>query len=41
VYALLGLRCTRCMLYVVYAVLGVCGTCCILYMVSTLDHDME
>jgi len=32
---------TWCMLYSVYAVLGVCCTRCMLYSVSTHDHDME
>jgi len=33
VYAVLGVCCTRCMLYSVYAVLGVCCTRCMLYSV--------
>ena len=39
--AVLGIFCTRCMLYLVYAVLGVCCTWCMLYSVLTLDHGME
>jgi len=33
VYAVLGVCCTQCMLYLVYAVLGVCCTRCRLYSV--------
>jgi hypothetical protein len=33
VNAVLGIRCTWCMLYLVYAVLGVCCTLCMLYSV--------
>ena len=32
---------TRCMQYAVYTVLTVCCTWCMLYLVLTLDHDME
>jgi len=39
--AVLGVCCTRCMLYSVYAVLSVCCTRCMLYSVSTHDHVME
>jgi len=41
VYAVLGVCCTRCMLYSVYTVFGVCCTWCMLYSVSTHDHDMQ
>jgi hypothetical protein len=43
VYAVLGVCCTRCMLYSVFAVLGVCSTRCMLYLVvrgSPLASDM-
>ena len=41
VYAVLGVCCTRSMLYSVYAVLGVCCTLCMLHSVLTHDDDME
>jgi hypothetical protein len=36
VNAVLGVRCTGCMLYWVYAVLGVCCTQCMLYSVCAV-----
>jgi hypothetical protein len=41
VYAVLGVCCTRYMLYSVYAVLGVCWTRYALHSVLTHDHGME
>jgi hypothetical protein len=39
--AVLGVCCTRGMLYTGYAVLGICCIRYMLYSVSTHDHDME